>query len=79
MCMLFGCNPQIIFVTFSKFGVNHSVLKAFRHLLSCERNSSYSFSRICLKLCRCFLSISEAVHDVCMQSSDSSFLSFLPV
>ena len=29
-------------------------LKAFRHWVSCEHNSSYSFSWISLKLCRCF-------------------------
>ena len=47
--LTFGCNPQInVCVIFG--------LKAFIHWVSCERNSSYNFSRIFLflKLCRCY-------------------------
>ena len=51
MCMTFDCNPQINICHF--FGSSNLVifgLKAFRHL---ELNSSYSFTWIFLKLCRC--------------------------
>ena len=52
MCMTFCCNPQINFCLlfrssdFVIFG-----LKAFRHWVYCERNSSYSFSQIFLNIC----------------------------
>ena len=61
MCMRLGCNSQIIFVTFSTvwtwsfFGLASS--KSYRHWVSCERNSSYSFTRIFLKLCMCFFKV----------------------
>ena len=56
MCMTFGCiktSDQFLSLV-SQFGFRHFGLKAFRHCVSCERNSSYSFSWIYLKLCRCF-------------------------
>ena len=47
--------PQIDFVTFfCSSGLVFFGLKAFRHWVSCECNSSYSFSWIFLKHCRCF-------------------------
>ena len=54
MCMRFGCNPQIFFVTFSQFELK-SILgststKAYRHWVSSELSSSYNFSSILLKL-----------------------------
>ena len=58
ICMWFGYNPQIIFVTFL-----HVELSRFRGIIfkkvngqgiPCGRNFSYSFIRILLKLYRCF-------------------------
>ena len=65
MCMTFCCNLQINSCHFFRSSDIVSFgLKALRHWVSCECNSSYSFSQIVLKLCRCFLSRSENVYDV---------------
>ena len=58
--MTVSCNPQIIFSHF--FCSSDLVifgLKAYRHWVSCERNSFYSLtsSKIFLKLCRCFVKV----------------------
>ena len=47
MCMTFDCSPQIIFLYFFR-SPDFVILglKAFRHWVSCERNSSYSASRV---------------------------------
>ena len=52
MCMPFCCNPQIFFHCLCSS--DFLGLTAFRHWKSCECNSSYRFSLILLKFCRCF-------------------------
>ena len=58
MFMAFGCSPQIFFCyIFRSFNIvffARLLTKAYIHLVSCECNSSHNFSRILLKLCRCF-------------------------
>ena len=66
MCMTFGCNAQINFCHFWPYSAYQFLslfcssdliifgLKAFRRWISCECNSSYSFTPIFLKLCICF-------------------------
>ena len=54
MCMMFGCNPQIILLLFCSSDLVILGLKALRHWVSCKRNSSYSLNQIFLELCRCF-------------------------
>ena len=55
MLMTFGCNPQINFGHFFRsLNVVIFELITFGHRVSCECNSSYSFNRIFLTLCRCF-------------------------
>ena len=77
--MSFGCIPWITFVTFFRnlnlviFGLTST--KTFRHWVSCERNSYYSFSRILLKLCRCFCQDLK----MCMQISFCYFFRSLNV
>ena len=63
MCMKFGCNPQIIFVTFFAF-FGLASTKGNKYWVSCERNSTYNFSRIFFETLRVFLSRSEDVHDI---------------
>ena len=56
--MMFGCNPQINLCHFfctsnlNFFGLTST--KAYFHWVTCERNFSYNFSQIFLKLCRWF-------------------------
>ena len=58
MCMAFGYNPQINFCHFFHslnlviFG--SITTESYGHLIPCERNSSYNFISILLKLYRCF-------------------------
>ena len=58
MLIRFGCNPQIIFVTFLQFDLclffSSTSTKAYRHWVTCEHKSSYNFTHIVLKFCRCF-------------------------
>ena len=54
ICMTFCCNPRINFCCFFR-SLNLVIfgLKSFRHWVSCERKSSYSFNRIFLRLSWC--------------------------
>ena len=56
MCMWFGYNCEIIFCHFFHF-VNFVIFftSMYRQWVPCERNSSYNFIPIFLKLCKCFL------------------------
>ena len=58
MCMWFGYNCWIIFYHFFHF-VNLVIFlpqsSMYRQWVPCERNSSYNFKPIFLKLCTCFL------------------------
>ena len=53
MCMWFGYNCWIIFYHFFHF--SHFSTSMYRQWVPCERNSSYNFIPILLKLCTCFL------------------------
>ena len=56
MCMWFGYNCWIIFYHFFHFvNLSHFSISMYRQLVPCERNSSYNFIPIFLKLCTCFL------------------------
>ena len=67
ICIWFGYNPCINFchlyhfVNFCHFLTSDS-MKVYRQWVPCERNSSYSFILIFLKLCTCFLRVLE----ICM-------------
>ena len=58
MCMTFCCNHHINFCPFFR---NSDLvilgLKTFRHWVSCERNSSYSFSQIVWNVASVFLKV----------------------
>ena len=47
---MFGCNPQIIFVTFfsvwTKSFISSTFTRAYRHWISCKHSYSYNFSSI---------------------------------
>ena len=79
MCMQFGYYIilTLIFVTFSQFELSHFWAQLVPKV-SCERNS-YNFNRILLKLCRCFFSRFEDVHDVRLCSPQIIFVSFFAV
>ena len=53
ICIMFSCNPQIIFCHFFR-SLNLVIfwLNFFQSWVPCECNSSYNFSQIFLKLCR---------------------------
>ena len=56
MCMWFGYNCWIIFLTlFPLCELSHFSTSVYRQWVPCERNSSYNFISIILKLCTCFL------------------------
>ena len=57
MCMWFGYNPCINFYHFFQFVnfLTSDSMKVYRQRVPCERNSSYNFILIFLKLCTCFL------------------------
>ena len=55
MCMRLAVIIRLILSLFSQIELSHIfLLKSYKHYVSCGRNA-YSFSRISLKLCRCFL------------------------
>ena len=58
MCMPSGNNPQINFYHFfhslNLVILGSTTTEAYGHLVPCERNSSYNFIPILLKLYRCF-------------------------
>ena len=58
ICMWFGYNPQIIFITFLQVELSHFsgifTIKVKRKWVPCVRNHSNSFMPILLKLHRCF-------------------------
>ena len=55
MCTWFGYNCEVIFCHFFHF-VNLVIFTSmYRQWVPCERNSSYNFIPIFLKLCTCFL------------------------
>ena len=53
MCIMFGYNPQIIFVTFSQKNLVSFSVNVNRYKVSCVCISSYSFMQIPLKLYKC--------------------------
>ena len=56
MCMWFGYNCWIFFYHFFHFvNLSHFSTSMYRQWVPCERNSSYNFIPIFLKLCTCFL------------------------
>ena len=59
ICMWFGYNPQIIFVTFSQVELSHISSIIYNNVngqgIPCGRNSSYNFIPILLKLYWCFV------------------------
>ena len=58
ICMWFGYNPQIIFVTYSQVELSHFFRIFYKKMngqgIHCGRNSSYSFLPILSKLHWCF-------------------------
>ena len=59
MCTWFGYNPCINFCNFFHFSelchfLTLDSIKVYRHWVPCERNSSYNFIPIFMKLCTCF-------------------------
>ena len=63
ICLWFGYNPQIIFVTFHKLNLAIFTTKVNGFKVFCAGNSSYSFMLIPLKLYMCLgRSWSEDVH-----------------
>ena len=56
MCMWFGYNPCINFYHFFQLcGRSHFSTPMYRQWVPCEYNSSYNFTPIFFKLCKCFL------------------------
>ena len=61
--MVWGCAcgldiiVRLFFVTFSTLWTCHFSTSVYRQWVPCERNSSYSFIPIFLKLCTCFLHV----------------------
>ena len=78
MCMILAVVPRLFLSLISQFDLRYfwlnfylcmcidtgsSTSNAYRHRVSCERNSSYNFSRIAMKeTLLVFLSVSEDVH-----------------
>ena len=56
MCIWFGYNCWIIFISlFPLCELSHFSTSMYRQWVPCERNSTYNFIPIFLKLCTCFL------------------------
>ena len=76
MCMWFGYIPCINFCHFFHFVNCHFLtsdsMKVYRQWVPCERNSSYNFILIFLKLCTCFLHVLE----MCMWFGYNPWINF---